>query len=272
MKMKKIINLITAMALLCSMFAVNVEAASYPLMFPEEYSMNVAKGTVAELKFTIFNEYKNEKYNVNVYKGTTANSNNLVASASNTIYNYGNYITNVTITWDTSDVECGVYLVEYWMSFYSIYEWHDAPTKSTLMRIYVNDIGADVDDVLHTDIKAYIDGHPIKSYNIQGKTAIVVEDLRNYGFNVTWDPSAKSLTVTDEKKYVTSNYTHQQNTMPVGAKAMDVLFTDIRTYVGKQKVTSYNVNGLTIIYIDDLDEFGNVVWDANARTISFTRK
>lgn len=270
--MKKILSFIITLTVLMSTFIFYVDAASYPSMYPKDYNLYVGKGTIAELKFTIFNEYKNEKYNINIYKGTSVNSDNLVASASNTIYNSSNFTTDLSITWDTSDVECGTYTVEYWMSFYSFYDWHDEPTKHTLMKIHVNNVGADVGDVLHTDIKAYIDGKPIRSFNIAGRTVIVAEDLRNYGFNVAWSPEEKSLTITEGNKYITSGYVHQQNTMPVGAKAMDVLFTDIKTYVGKTKVTSYNVNGLTTIYIDDLDEFGNVIWDQNTRTISFTRK
>ena len=114
-----------------------VNAASYPLMYPDDYSLTVIKGTTAELKFKIFNEYKNEEYHVNVYQGKTTDPNKLVASAEDTIYNYGNYMTNVTVTWDTTGVECGIYTVEYYMSFYSLYEWHDEPTKHTLMTVNV---------------------------------------------------------------------------------------------------------------------------------------
>ena len=37
-------------------------------------------------------------------------------------------------------------------------------------------------EALNTDIRAYIDEIPIRSYNIGGKTGIVAEDLRDYGF------------------------------------------------------------------------------------------
>ena len=44
-----------------------------------------------------------------------------------------------------------------------------------------------VDAVLHTDIVTYINGKPIESYNIKGYTAIKVEDLSSYGFDVEWN-------------------------------------------------------------------------------------
>lgn len=277
--MKKTISFSLVLITVMSLLAFNVNAASYPLIYPDEYRLYVPQGQVAKLGFTIFPEYKNEEYHVNIYKGTKVTASNLVASASDTIYNseYSGYVRDITITWDTREVTCGTYTVEYYMSFYSFNEWHDAPTKSTLMTIEVFKPGQVANSVLNTDIKAYIDGHPIRSYNIDGYTSIVVEDLDQYGFYVAYDNNERTLKIDDVKGNITSTYVHTQNTQPVGSKAMDVYYTDIRTYV-KSKNTSgylnaygYNVDGLTLIRIDNLDEFGNVAWDQNARTISFVR-
>ena len=38
--------------------------------------------------------------------------------------------------------------------------------------------------VLHTDIIAYINDTPIRSYNIGGYTYVIAEDLIGYGFDV----------------------------------------------------------------------------------------
>lgn len=276
--MKKIISFTLLVIMLMSIFVFQVSAASYPLMYPKDYRLYVPQGTIAKLAFTIFPEYKNEEYHVNIYKGTKAIDSNLVASASDTIYNGGySAIRDVIINWDTNDVSCGTYTVEYYMSFYTFHEWHDAPTKSTLMTVEVFKPGQVANSVLNTDIKAYIDGYPIRSYNIDGYTSIVVEDLNQYGFYVAYDNNERTLKIDDVKGNITSTYVHTSNTQPVGSKAMDVYYTDIRTYV-KSKDTSgylnaygYNVDGLTLIRIDNLDEFGNVIWDQNARTISFVR-
>ena len=37
---------------------------------------------------------------------------------------------------------------------------------------------------VNTDIVAYINGLPIKSYNINGQTAVIAEDLKKYGVGV----------------------------------------------------------------------------------------
>lgn len=46
--------------------------------------------------------------------------------------------------------------------------------------------GRAVDWALYTDITAQINGHPLRSYNVNGSTAVVAEDLRGYGFQVLW--------------------------------------------------------------------------------------
>ena len=54
-----------------------------------------------------------------------------------------------------------------------------------------NKIGDVVGHTYYTDITAQIDGHPLPSYNIGGETAVVAEDLREYGFSVVWDGEAR---------------------------------------------------------------------------------
>ena len=49
--------------------------------------------------------------------------------------------------------------------------------------------------IRNTDIKAYVIGKPIKSYNVDNWTCIVAEDLRNFGFDVSWDGDSRSLTI-----------------------------------------------------------------------------
>lgn len=276
--MKKIISILMCLSILLSVVAISTSAASYPLIYPKDYTMYVAKGTTAKLQFTIFPEYNNEKYFINVYKGKGVNQENLVASASNSIYNSSIATRDLTITWDTSNAECGIYTVEYYMHFYTFHEWHETPNRSSLMTVRVFEPGEIANTVLNTDIKAFIDGHPIRSYNIDGYTSIVVEDLNQYGFEVVYDNNERTLKIKDVKGPVTSTYAHVVNTQPVGSKAMDVYYTDIRTYVKSVdsdyfgKVNAYNANGYTLIKIDELDEYGVINYDNNTRTITFNRK
>lgn len=43
-----------------------------------------------------------------------------------------------------------------------------------------------IGNIYATNIKTYINGYPISSYNIGGKTCICVEDLDQYRYDVLW--------------------------------------------------------------------------------------
>lgn len=47
-----------------------------------------------------------------------------------------------------------------------------------------------------TDIVTTLNGTPIESYNIGGRTFIVAEAMRDFGYNVTWQEESRTLTIT----------------------------------------------------------------------------
>ncbi len=119
----------------------------------------------------------------------------------------------------------------------------------------------------YTDIKSYVRGQLIDSYNVGGKTVILVEALRTYGFNVDWDGNARTLTITDNKGTATSSATASANG-PIGAVAGSYYHTDIVTYFNGVAIESYNLGGQTVIPATKLRDFGyNVVWDGDNRRV-----
>lgn len=130
-------------------------------------------------------------------------------------------------------------------------------------------IGDVAGSTLYTDIIASINDYNIASYNINGYTAIVAEDLRNYGFEVQWLPNERSLHITrSSSNNVTSTYIAPSiSSSQIGKKAQTVLYTDIKTYINGQEVTSYNIGGKTIIYFNDLAVFGSVNYNDTLRRL-----
>ena len=53
-----------------------------------------------------------------------------------------------------------------------------------------------IGQVLATDIRAYINGAEIPAYNIDGKLAIIVSDLNNYGFVTQYNNDLRKTSVT----------------------------------------------------------------------------
>lgn len=138
-------------------------------------------------------------------------------------------------------------------------------------------IGEITGTVRYTDIKAYVKGKPIKSYNVDNWTCIVAEDLIDYNFEVIWSPDSRQLHINSvswsdtPESGMAASYEFEENTHPVGSFAKYVYATDIKTFVNGNQVTAFNVGGYTLIYIDELMCFGDVKWDAENREISFTR-
>ncbi len=130
-------------------------------------------------------------------------------------------------------------------------------------------IGTPIGEVLSTDIIATIDEKPIPSMNINNYTAIVVEDLRTYGFDVIWNEQDRTLKVTrNEMKTRTGKEFTIQRLEP-GNFLKPVLFTDIKTYFDGKEIISFNIDGQTAIYFNQLKPYGEIQWNENTRVASF---
>jgi hypothetical protein len=132
--------------------------------------------------------------------------------------------------------------------------------------------GEPIGDVMSTDIKAYINGSPIPSFNIGGTTVVMANDLKSYGFDVNWNEGSREVIIklnpTKEIKALPKSNDNSVN--DVGRVLSKVLYTDISVFLDGRKVVSYNVNGSTALYISDLSLYGNVVWDGEKRQINVT--
>ncbi len=127
---------------------------------------------------------------------------------------------------------------------------------------------------VHTDIVCYINGLPIRSYNVKGQTAIVAEDLREYGFFATYNDEKRHLDVysyePDNPDKITAHYVPPKNKKPIGSFAANVYATDIVTTIEGEKVPAYNIGGETLIFIDELKRLGDVIWYPKERKVCFT--
>lgn len=129
---------------------------------------------------------------------------------------------------------------------------------------------------LYTDIVAYIDNYPIRSYNILGNTYIVVEDLMQYGFDVTWDGVNGRLVIgttrTSAPEAYTTTYKPTANTVPAGTPAGDYYYTQVTTWIGDKQITGYNIGGYTCIFMDDLAAHfaASYVWSPENKALYMT--
>ena len=146
------------------------------------------------------------------------------------------------------------------------------PTLS-MFAIAGNDsykIGDVIGEAVYSDIRAWINYNEIASCNINGNTAICVEDLAKYNFDVRWDADTRTLYLDkrDNEKYVRNQEVKDTTKDDLGAPQYEVLYTDIKTYIFGTLVKSFNVNGKTMIYIDSLAPYGELQWDSSSRYIT----
>lgn len=128
-KTKRAVRILLITLLVVAALASSVAyAASYPTVFLKSESMNqtCSQGQIAQFKFTVFPEFKNEILHFAVYDS----NGNLVSYLDKQYYNSSSMYRDFTITVNTAGYS-GTYKVEYYMSFYSLYAWHDAPRKYT---------------------------------------------------------------------------------------------------------------------------------------------
>ena len=123
-------------------------------------------------------------------------------------------------------------------------------------------------DLLETDIKAYINGCRIPSYNVNGYTAVIAEDLLNYGFSVIWKDNARTVNIMrNEEVEFSGILLDDSDKIEVGKKIGNAYYTDIRTVVDGITVLSYNIGGKTAIFIDSFNLFGTVLFSEETRSV-----
>ena len=136
--------------------------------------------------------------------------------------------------------------------------------------------------IYSTDILAFVNGKPIESYNIGGRTVIIAEALDDYGFTHEYDDSERVLKV---KSYFNKGTDRKVNIErgKVGEILGNVYKTDIKVYYNGILVDGYNIGGRTCICIEDLGDLtdspngeygyseylGKSVWNPIERTISY---
>lgn len=127
-------------------------------------------------------------------------------------------------------------------------------------------VGDVIGKIYSTDIVCDIDGMKIPSYNIGGETAINVEELRNYGFDVKWSEEDRKLYVTTmELPDIVPEYELSKSNN-VGQMISNIYETDIKVYFNSYLVNpekTYNIGGKTLVSVEELGNKDSNYMDSN---------
>lgn len=135
--------------------------------------------------------------------------------------------------------------------------------------------------IVATDIKTFINDNEIPTFLYNGSTTdtvIIAEDLRNYGFDKSWNQESQTLTITkNSKKEIKPMDMEYYNKLNQGQFLYDVIKSNIKVVLKKssdsEAITAtkiYCLNGYTAISTDELKNFGEFNWDNETRTIKVT--
>ena len=127
-------------------------------------------------------------------------------------------------------------------------------------------IGDKIGVALNTDIVVYINNYAIPSYAVNGTSCIVAEDMRNFGFDVTWNSADRSLSIYRNSDIYVNAMSFSKDAK-TGSVFADILETDIAVYANNIKITSYAMNGYTMIPVEELTMFGVVNWVSTERAL-----
>ncbi len=109
-------------------------------------------------------------------------------------YNYGGYI--YVIVEDLANYGFNVIYNNDTRSLHITRDYGTSRVFSTYRKpeIASRSIGTRAFDILYTDIRTYVDGRYVNSYNIDGRTIIAFDELAPYG-TYTWDDVARKITL-----------------------------------------------------------------------------
>lgn len=126
-------------------------------------------------------------------------------------------------------------------------------------------------NIYSTDIKACVNGVWVDSYNIGGRTVVIVEDITD---QFVYSDKLRTLIINDfapEHLVSGSNLSVKKSGAPVGK----IYETDIKTYFRGKELTGYSLNGKMAVAIEELgwdntfsDVGGKFIWNEDERTIS----
>ncbi|MCL2171316.1 MAG: hypothetical protein FWB71_04110, partial [Defluviitaleaceae bacterium] len=109
--------------------------------------------------------------------------------------------------------------------------------------------------IYSSDILAKIGGHPVPSYNIGGRTVIVLEDLADYLIFdydfIRWNEDLRILAVSLENPHGAHQRfvaRHAVGGVPIG----NIYHTDIRVYINGRPIPAYSLNGRMAVAIEDI--------------------
>ncbi|WZL73193.1 hypothetical protein QBE52_00170 [Clostridiaceae bacterium 35-E11] len=124
-----------------------------------------------------------------------------------------------------------------------------------IIKMRIPSFGQKVDTYKKSFKIVRVNGIFIPSYEVQGKTAICIEDLEYYGYKMSWDPQKRMTHFV----YAPSEAKGTQGVDTYTIKESgDIYYSDIEIYFKGHKIPNYNTGGYSLVAIDKLKNFKEI--------------
>ncbi len=128
--------------------------------------------------------------------------------------------------------------------------------------------------IYSTDIRAFVNDIEVQSYNIGGKTAVVIEDILSVNSHeCVYDDYSRTLKFYSLAPHYLVEQKAQNKIKP-GKIIGNIYETDIKTSIYDVDIPTYNIGGKTAVAIEDLgcdgafsSIGGRFIWSESERTI-----
>ena len=147
----------------------------------------------------------------------------------------------------------------------------------TFAAIHAENDSETVGTAVYTDISAYISGHGIRAYIIDGDTYIIAEELKNYGFieNISEDGGVVEITRINGASPERRDITGMPKGRTVGTEFSKVYASQTEIYLDGVLIGCVTAKGesgsddLTLIKLDTVAEAyaSGYVWDGEKREL-----
>ncbi len=132
--------------------------------------------------------------------------------------------------------------------------------------------------LLSTNIRLFLNGYEVPAFFYRGPErglCFIIEDLKDYGFDIDWDEAAKAVTAyKNPDKAVTAIPMDMYRAYPDGSRMFNVMRNTgitARIVCGDKEYTfkqAYNLSGYTAVSADELSSVGkSCVWNEAERLL-----
>lgn len=130
-----------------------------------------------------------------------------------------------------------------------------------------------VGNIYPSDIKAYVNGNPVPAYCMDGKTAIILEDLEHWGAGVSYNDTLRTLIV--DTLWLNPDRELESVSLTNKTDAAHIYESDIKTYLNGSVLPAFAINGKMAAAIEDIAAnneysdtyFAKYVWNPQERAI-----